>query len=149
MATPSPAISPLGRPELDAHASRTIDVEMIDSMRFTPQRIVVRAGETVRFRVRNKGKLPHEFVFGTPEDLATHARSMRETGGTEHMHMQGGEHAHEHGSAGHHANVLQVAPGEAGTLTWRFGEPGEYRFACLVPGHAEAGMTGVLVVERR
>jgi hypothetical protein len=38
---------------------------MADNMRFTPERIEVRQGETVKFVVRNTGKVMHEFVIGT------------------------------------------------------------------------------------
>jgi uncharacterized cupredoxin-like copper-binding protein len=52
---------------------RTITLTMTDNMRFTPQRIEVRRGETVRLRVRNAGKILHELVIGTPQELAAHA----------------------------------------------------------------------------
>ncbi|NDW02705.1 plastocyanin/azurin family copper-binding protein, partial [Salipiger sp. PrR002] len=29
---------------------------------------------------------------------------------------------------------------------WTFGEPGTFEFACLLPGHYEAGMHGPLTV---
>lgn len=43
--------------------------------------------------------------------------------------------------------MLDADPGEqvSGSLT--LGEPGTYTFECSVPGHAEAGMRGTLVVE--
>ena len=40
-------------------ATRTIDVRMLDSMRFVPDRIDVRQGETVRLRIANAGKAMH------------------------------------------------------------------------------------------
>ena len=49
-------------------AKRSIDVGMADNMRFTPERIELRQGETVKFVVRNRGKLMHEFVIGTPAE---------------------------------------------------------------------------------
>lgn len=45
-------------------------------------------------------------------------------------------------------NMVSVAPGESGELVWRFDRPGTVAFACLVPGHFEAGMRGEIEVER-
>ena len=33
-------------------------------------------------------------------------------------------------------------------LLWKFTKTGEFYFACLVPGHFEAGMHGKIVVSR-
>ena len=44
---------------------RTIEFQMLDTMRFVPDRIEVRLGETVRLVHRNAGKVMHEFVIGT------------------------------------------------------------------------------------
>ena len=61
----------------DAKAvKRTLEVRMLDTMRFSPERIDVRLGETLRFRVRNNGKVMHEFVIGTKEENEEHARLM-------------------------------------------------------------------------
>ena len=47
-----------------AKVSRTVNVSMTDNV-FTPNRISIKAGETVRFVVRNDGELVHEFNIGT------------------------------------------------------------------------------------
>ncbi|MHB1112326.1 MAG: cupredoxin domain-containing protein, partial [Acidovorax defluvii] len=60
-----------------AKVSRTIAVEMDDTMRFTPGDVSVKAGETVRFFIVNKGKVPHEMVIGTPEEITEHAEMMK------------------------------------------------------------------------
>ncbi|MFX6040753.1 cupredoxin domain-containing protein, partial [Acinetobacter baumannii] len=57
-------------------ARRTITLDMSDNMRFTPERISVRRGETVRLRVANKGQVMHEIVLGTPASLDEHAQMM-------------------------------------------------------------------------
>lgn len=41
---------------------------------------------------------------------------------------------------------IVAGPGETARGSVVVDEPGEYRFLCTVPGHAEAGMVGVLVV---
>ena len=46
------------------------------------------------------------------------------------------------------ANVdVGARGGQTSSVRVRLDEPGRYRFICTVPGHAEAGMVGTLVVE--
>ncbi|MEO7244772.1 MAG: plastocyanin, partial [Rubrivivax sp.] len=52
---------------------RTIEFVMSDTMRFTPNRLDVRQGETVRIVLKNEGSLLHEFVLGTKDKLDEHA----------------------------------------------------------------------------
>jgi uncharacterized cupredoxin-like copper-binding protein len=40
-----------------------------------------------------------------------------------------------------------IDPGESATLEVTFTKPGKYPYLCTIPGHAEAGMKGVLTVE--
>ena len=61
-------------------ARRTITMTMSDRMRFTPSELRIRQGESVRFVVRNGGKLLHEMVLGTMEDLKEHAELMKKPG---------------------------------------------------------------------
>ena len=117
----------------DARGARTIEVRMTDDMRFTPARIEVKEGETIRFVVRNAGKILHEMVIGTPEELAQHAALMRKFPGMEHDEPY----------------MAHVAAGKRGELVWNFNRPGTFQFACLIPGHFEAGMTGTLIVTPR
>ena len=109
---------------------RTVDIGMFDSMRFTPGELTVTRGETIRFVVRNEGKVRHEIVIGTPDEI-THQR-----------------HAMQHDPGTAHAapTMVHVAPGKSEQLTWRFGVPGQFAFACLLPGHYEAGMQGTITV---
>lgn len=107
-------------------ASRTVSVEMSDQMRFTPAEITVKQGETVRFRVKNSGKVMHEMVLGRVEDLKEHAAMMQKHPGMEHDEPY----------------MAHVAPGKTGTMAWQFTQAGEFHYGCLVPGHFEAGMVG-------
>jgi len=50
-------------------AKRTIAIKMSDAMRFTPDLIEVKQGETIRFVIRNEGRMLHEFVLGTKKEL--------------------------------------------------------------------------------
>jgi len=112
-------------------AARTIQIEMSDQMRFTPSRVSVKRGETVRFEVVNKGAVMHEMVIGTMADLKQHA-----------------EHMKKHPTMKHAAaNMAHVAPGRSGEIVWQFSKPGELYFGCLVAGHFDAGMIGTVVVE--
>lgn len=114
-----------------AKVSRTVGVSMDDTMRFTPDRISVKAGETIRFFIKNSGKLPHEMILGTMSEFKEHAAMMR--------NMPGMKHAEP--------NMIALAPGQRGGIVWQFDKAGEVKFACLVPGHMEAGMVGTIKVE--
>ncbi|MDW8323767.1 MAG: cupredoxin family protein [Burkholderiales bacterium] len=109
---------------------RTITVRMSDSMRFIPDRIRVRQGETVRFILRNEGRMLHEMVLGTKTVLDEHAKLMRRFPDMEHDAPW----------------MAHVAPGGRGEIVWRFNWPGEFYYACLIPGHYEAGMVGRITV---
>lgn len=114
----------------DARGARTIEIRMGDDMRFRPERIDVKEGETVRFVVRNGGKLLHEMVIGTPEALREHAALMKKFPGMEHDEPY----------------MAHVASGRQGGIVWNFNRPGSFQFACLIPGHFEAGMIGTIIV---
>jgi uncharacterized cupredoxin-like copper-binding protein len=114
----------------DARGARTIEVSMTDDMRFTPQRIQVRQGETIRFVVRNKGKMLHEMVLGTKASLDEHAAMM--------VKFPGMEHDEPH--------MTHVKPGGRQAIVWNFNRPGEFQYACLIAGHYQAGMVGTISV---
>ena len=111
-------------------ARRTIDIAMTDDMRFSPDRIEVRQGETVKFVVRNKGQVIHEMVIGTKPELDKHAAAMLKFPNMEHDEPY----------------MAHVAAGKTGDLVWNFNRAGEFDFACLIAGHYQAGMVGKIVV---
>jgi uncharacterized cupredoxin-like copper-binding protein len=119
-----------GDPKL---AARTIEIDMSDRMRFAPQALVVTVGETVRLRVRNRGRTPHELVLGTPAALGQHAELMKRHPGMEHDEPY----------------MAHVAPGRRADIVWAFNREGEFMYGCLVPGHWEAGMQGTIRVAAR
>ena len=115
----------------DAKAvTRTVEVKMLDTMRFVPDRIDARQGETIRFVNRNDGKVMHEFVIGTKAENAKHAELMKKFPNMEHDEPY----------------MAHVAPGKTGHIVWTFNRPGEFQFACLIAGHYQAGMVGTIVV---
>jgi uncharacterized cupredoxin-like copper-binding protein len=115
----------------DAKAvKRTIEVSMTDAMRFTPDKIDVKLGETVKFVIRNDGKLLHEYVIGTKKDLDEHAALMAKYPKMEHDEPY----------------MAHVGPGKTGQLIWTFNRAGNFDFACLIAGHYTAGMVGKITV---
>jgi uncharacterized cupredoxin-like copper-binding protein len=45
-------------------------------------------------------------------------------------------------------NMLTLAPGKTGELVWQFTQAGTVDFACLQPGHFDAGMKGAVRVAK-
>lgn len=113
-------------------ARRTIHVVMTDNMRFDPDRIDVKQGETVKIVIRNGGAMLHEFVLGNRRELDEHAALM-----VKFPNMEHGE-----------PYMAHVMPGETGEIVWQFNRPGDFDFACLIPGHYQAGMIGKIKVTR-
>ena len=116
-----------------AAARRTVDVRMGDDMRFKPDRLEVAPGETLRIRVRNDGRMLHEFVIGTREENARHAELM--------LRFPDMEHDEPY--------MAHVPPGQTAEIVWTFNRPGEFEFACLIAGHYQAGMRGTILVRAR
>lgn len=110
---------------------REIVISMTDNMRFTPDRINIKLGETVRLVIRNDGKILHEFVIGTADELLKHAELM----------LKFPNMAHDEPYMAH------VDPGQQGEVVWLFNRAGEFDFACLLPGHFQAGMVGKILVQ--
>jgi uncharacterized cupredoxin-like copper-binding protein len=120
-----------GREGDPSKVTRTVNHVMTDKFRFTPAEVTVKRGETVRFVVANGGTLMHEMVLGTVREIKEHAELMKKFPEMEHED----------------ANMAHVKPGARGEIIWQFTKAGEYQFACLIPGHFEAGMVGRIVVK--
>ncbi len=122
-----------GQTGVPARVSRTVQVDMSDSFRFNPSELSVRQGDTVRFVVKNSGKVMHELVLGTDAELQQHAEMMKKFPNMEHDEPY----------------MAHVAPGKRGEIVWQFTQVGEFKYGCLVPGHFEAGMVGRIRVVPR
>jgi uncharacterized cupredoxin-like copper-binding protein len=120
----------IGAPGKANKVTRTVEVDMTDAMRFNPSSVAVRQGETVRFVVKNSGQLKHEFVLGTEKELKEHYEVMKKFPEMEHDDP----------------NMVTVAPGRTGEVIWQFTKSGTVDFACLQPGHYDAGMKGAVTV---
>lgn len=120
-----------GNPKKPARTVKIVMREDGDRMAFEPSRIEVRKGEQVRFVLDNDGLKNHEFVLATAAENRKHAELMRKFPDMEHDDP----------------NARRVAPYNRDELLWRFTKPGEFEFACLIPGHYEAGMFGRVIVK--
>ena len=125
--------SAIGKPGVVAKVGRTVTVEMSDTMRYTPADIQVKQGETVRFVVKNLGKVKHEMSLGTEKELLEHLEQMKKFPDMEHDEP----------------SKLSLAPGKQGEIVWQFTKAGTVNFACLMPGHYEAGMKGQVKVNKK
>jgi uncharacterized cupredoxin-like copper-binding protein len=121
----------VGEPGDPKKVSRAIQLIMTDDMKFTPSKIDVKRGETIKFVVRNAGQIKHEMVIGPMAELKEHAEMMRK--------MPGMEHAEP--------NMVTLDPRKSGELIWHFTKTGTFDFACMQPGHFEAGMMGTVSVK--
>jgi uncharacterized cupredoxin-like copper-binding protein len=121
----------VGKPGDPTKVSRTVEVDMTDAMRFIPSNISVKKDETVRFVVKNSGQLKHEMVLGTAKELREHVELMKTFPEMEHEDP----------------NQLSLDPGKTGELIWQFTRVGIFDFACLQPGHFDAGMRGKIAVK--
>lgn len=119
-----------GKPGNASAVTRTIEVSMGDDMRFKPDKINIKQGETIRFTLKNTGTMPHEMVLGTVDEIREHAEMMKQ--------MPNMQHADP--------NMVRVQPGQSGEIVWNFDLAGDFQYACLIPGHREAGMTGTIQV---
>jgi|SRR5581483_3238674 len=115
-------------------SARIVTVAITDAggkLIFNPALVKVRLGEQIRFVVTNAGQLDHEFFLGTPEEISEHEDMMKKMPGMEH----------------NDGNVISLKPGATKEIVWYFTKPGDFEYACLLPGQLEAGMLGKVVVE--
>ena len=70
-------------------------------------------------------------VLGTVPALKEHAELMKRFPEMEHADP----------------NMAHVSPGARGEIVWQFTQAGDFQFACLQPGHYEAGMVGKVIVK--
>jgi uncharacterized cupredoxin-like copper-binding protein len=127
------AVSRAGQPGKASRVTRRIRMQALDTMRYAPEKLTVKSGQTVRFIVTDAGKLKHEFAIGDAEEQRQHAEMMKEMP----------DMKHDEG------NAVSLEPGQTKELIWRFAKPGNVEIACHIPGHYEAGMHAIVAVARR
>jgi len=123
-----------GEPGDPKKPARVVEVAMRPEhgkMLFVPDRVEVRRGEQIRFKLSNEDYVNHEFILGTEREIRAHAVEMKKNPDM--------EHADEHS--------LTLGMYGSGDILWRFTKKGRFVFACLIPGHLERGMKGVVIVK--
>ena len=123
-----------GEPGNPKRPARVVLVTMREGdgkMMFIPDRVEIKRGEQIRFMLNNVGELEHEFVLATTEENLKHAEEMKKNPDMEHDDP----------------NARRVKPKKRDEIVWRFTKTGTFEFGCLIPGHREAGMTGIIVVK--
>jgi uncharacterized cupredoxin-like copper-binding protein len=147
----------IGEPAKATPATRTVEIILQDNF-YEPKSVTVKAGETVRFVLKNKGTLLHEFNIGTPPMHAHHQKemmTMMEHGmltatGVNHQMMK-----MDHSKMGmapmmkhDDPNSVLVEPGKTKELVWKFDGDAALEFACNIPGHYQLGMVGNIKFRR-
>jgi uncharacterized cupredoxin-like copper-binding protein len=123
-----------GEPGDPKKPARVVSVKMFEDgkkMLYEPALIEVRRGEQVRFVLENSGDEDHEFVLATITENKKHGEQMKKFPDMEHDDP----------------NAKRVMTYGSGELVWKFTKRGEFEFACLIPGHYEAGMHGKIIVK--
>ena len=123
-----------GTPGDPSKRARTVEVTMREadgSMSFAPDRIEVRQGEQIKFALKNAGTQDHEFMLATKEENVTHGKLMERFPEMEHDDPNG----------------KGLAPKTSSDIIWKFTKKGTFEFACLIPGHYQAGMHGLIMVK--
>lgn len=123
-----------GEPGDPAKQSRMIMLWFRDgpgTMTYAPDKIEVRAGEQIKFVLKNVGHLDHEFLLDSVENNAKHKIEMQKNPEMEHDDPNG----------------KRLKSSQSTELLWRFTKKGTFEFACLIPGHYESGMKGTVIVK--
>jgi uncharacterized cupredoxin-like copper-binding protein len=122
-----------GGSQEESASGSEITVKVVDEFNYDPSTITVQPGQEVTITFENTGTVEHTFnVLKADAEL-------------EHIKEEVDDEEHLHESL--LFDIHEVAPGASESETFTAPtEPGEYTIACLVPGHADAGMVGTLVV---
>jgi uncharacterized cupredoxin-like copper-binding protein len=101
-------------------APRVVRIIASGALRFYPDVVTVKQGETITFEVTSMGMTSHEFMVGPADAVAA------DTAGT--------------------PELADIGMMQTRSLTYTFSGPGPFAFACHAPGHYEAGMAGTIAV---
>ena len=115
--TPGASATPAGTPNPNA---RTVTLEATAALRFVPDSVEVKKGETIRFEITNTAGFPHNFWIGPQAEVEK--KNTAALKGTPDF------------SEG--TQALEVT----------FDGDGPYAFGCFIPGHYEAGMKGSIAL---
>jgi uncharacterized cupredoxin-like copper-binding protein len=101
-------------------APRIVRIAAEGDLRFVPDVVLVKAGETITFEVTTVGPRAHEFMVGPAADVAA------DTAGT--------------------PEIADIGMMQSKSLTYTFAGSGPFAYACHAPGHFEAGMRGSIAI---
>ena len=140
------SIKAIGVKGNEKDVDRVITVLMYDNY-YEPNQIKIKKNETIKFLVKNKGELVHEFNIATKAMHLKHQTEMMEMVENEIIlvdkidKIKMKEMAKKNPSMGHsHSNSVLLSPGESAELIWKFNNTLDIEAACNVPGHYEVGM---------
>ena len=122
---------PFGRVGMGSKVNRNVAITLSDEFRFDPETIAANLNETLRLSFQDTGQQKNEWIFGTAFEISEYMEMMRRFPDREQNEPQN----------------IQLKPGEEHEFVWQFNKQGNFGYACLQPGHYEAGMRGILVVQ--
>ena len=129
-----------------SEVTRIIKVIMYDNY-YEPSSFQIKAGETIKFEVKNAGKLVHEFNIANkmmhmkhqPEMIKMAENGILLAFSIDKEKMK--KMAKMDKSMGHsHSNSVLLEPKQKGDIIWKFDNAVNIEVACNVPGHYQAGM---------
>jgi uncharacterized cupredoxin-like copper-binding protein len=120
LASPQPGPGEPGFVAGTATAPRVVQIVATPRLRFVPDTVTVKQGETITFQVATIGPLVHEFMVGPSADVAADKPGTPE--------------------------IADLGMMRSGSVTYTFDGPGPYAFACHATGHFEAGMAGTITL---
>jgi uncharacterized cupredoxin-like copper-binding protein len=127
---------PAGQGPTVGPEARVMELRISADARFTPDRVAVQAGETIRFVVENPTSSDHELFIGSATEQEMHH--------ADHIGLPPAEQA----AISHFGYGIFLPAFGDGVLEYHFAEPGEVLIGCHLPGHFEGGHVATVVISR-
>ncbi len=124
----------IGSPGDPTKATRTVEIHAGDDLRFQPDAVQAKVGETITFKIVNVATVAHDFTIGDDAAQSKHEKEMRSMSSGASMDMSDSPTA------------ITIAPGTTKEITWSFTKAGTTLYGCHEPGHYIAGMKGTVTV---
>lgn len=121
----------------------------LNEFSFAPAKVALTAGVKAEIRLVNKGKVEHEFMVYTTPKAGTAVMALHEWA-EETSYFKGLEVKVEGGGIevkGKDIYEVEVAAGKSAEVIFTPKKKGMFEIGCLIEGHYEAGMKGVLTVK--
>lgn len=125
---------------------RTIEITANDMMKFSVKKIEAHPGEKITVELKNEGTIPKEAMGHNWILLKAGVNPM--VYANQAMSAQAENYQPKAAADKVIASISLLGPKESGKVSFTVpSEPGSYSYLCSFPGHAGAGMVGVLVVK--